>query len=607
MTDHSASASIAESVKPNAEPARSDQWIDRLINGWSWRIRSDWLGLFESPQCPSWLDLKSDPRAKLFKSNKIRDVFRVETDHGAVFAKIARPITWSDRLRRLVLGPDSLREWRAAEYAARHDIATVVPVAAAWRRTKRREPASIFVTMETPDAEQLDTWWLRVGAGGTLPRKDRNAVIGAVAELIAQAHHGGFVHTDLHAGNILVRTDRDGGYSACFVDLQAVSVGRAVSEQRAIRNLAMFGNWFRSNASLTDRTRFLRVYVACRERLTEPGRCRPAGCRELVPGVDRAMRAHARALAAQRDRQALRNGRRFGILCLDRTTRAHVFLWARQAAPNSAVPTKPLTRRWWCESLASRWNFFSSLHDIIHKGTGEHLRGFFDLEVEDNEPIAVASLERRPTLGQQLKSILFSSQEMQLWKTGNALLNRGIPAARPLAVCERRFCGVLLYASILIENPTRVKPPHDFMDTQMKALPPSKRYRAMVSIAHQIAALFRRLDEEGFVYSDLKASDLAICVSPSSDDTPIVVLSGYLDLRQTSSRVPLANLPALVRLSESLREWSQVSRTDRLRVLKRYLNRLGRPAADWRKVWREMRGEPDGGREASLTGDERRA
>ncbi len=594
MTDHSASASIAESVKPNAEPARSDQWIDRSINGWNWRIRSDWLGLFESPQCPSWLDLKSDPRAKLFKSNKIRDVFRVETDHGAVFAKIARPITWSDRLRRLVLGPDSLREWRAAEYATRHGIATVVPVAAAWQRTKRREPASIFVTMETPDAEQLDTWWLRVGAGGSLARRRRNAVIGAVAELIAQAHHGGFVHTDLHAGNILVRTDRDGGYSACFVDLQAVSVGRAVSEQRAIRNLAMFGNWFRSNASLTDRMRFLRVYVACRERLTEPGRRRPAGCRELVPRIDRAMRAHVRALAAQRDRQALRNGRRFGILCLDRMTRAHVFLWARQAAPNSAVPTKPLTRRWWCGPLVSHADSLSRMYDITHKGTGKHLRGFFDLEVEDGEPVTVAFLARRPTLGQQLKCILFSSQEMRLWKTGNALLNRGIPAARPLAVCERRFCGVLLYALILIEKPRGAASLYEFIEMPMRELPPSKRYRAMVSIAHQIAALLRKLDEEGFVYDDLKDSDLTICASASSDDTPIVVLSGYLGLRQTSSRVPLANLPALMRLSESLREWSQVSRTDRLRVLKRYLNRPGRPAADWRKIWREIRGEPGG-------------
>lgn len=265
-----------------------------------------------------------------------------------------------------------------------------------------------------------------------------------------------------------------------------------------------------------------------------------------------------------------------------------MFLWARQAVAGSAVPTKPLTRRWWHESLASMVDSSSLLYDGTRKGTGEHLQGSFNLEVEDGEPITVAFLARRPTLGRQLKSILFSSQEMRLWKTGNALLNRGIPAARPLAVCERRCCGLLRYVLILIEKPRGAKCLYEFIDAQTKALPPSKRYRAMVSIAHQIAALFRRLDEEGFVYDDLKASDLTICISPSSDDMPIVVLSGYLDLRQTSSHVALANLPALIRLSADLRDWPQVSRTDRLRVLKRYLGRLGTPVADWKQIWRDM-------------------
>lgn len=590
MTDHPASARIAEGVKPNGEHVELCKWVDRLVDGWHWRIRSDWLALFESPQCPSWLDLKSNPRAKLFKSNEIRDVFRVETDHGAVFAKIARPTTWSDRLRRLVLGPDSLREWRAAEHAARHGIATVVPLAAAWRRAKGREPASIFITMETADAEQLDTWWLRVGAGATLPRKDRNAVIGAVAELIAKAHHGGFVHTDLHAGNILVRTGRDGGYSTCFVDLQAVSICRHVGNRRAIRNLAMFGNWFRFNASLTDRMRFLDAYLAWWRRLTGPEQRITTERRELAFRIDRAMRAHAGALAAQRDRQTMRDGRRFGRLRLVGGTTAHVFLRARQPAPGSAIDDTPLTHDWWRELLASRTNLISQVNRDSEETTGAYLTGSIDLAVENNKPIRVILRHRHLTsLGERLKCTVLSSPEMRLWKTGNALLNRGIPAARPLAVCRTRRHGIFRDSLVLIECPEAAEPLHAFLDSRMRRLPTRRRHRVKAGLALQIARLLRRLDEEGFVHRNLKASDLMICASPSSDDKPIVVLSGYLDLQRTSAPAPRANLPALMRLNASLRGLPEVSRTDRLRVLKRYLDRLGKPAADWKRIWREQR------------------
>jgi len=587
MTDQPASASIAPRVKPNRELVEPHEWIRRRIDDWHWRIRSDWLALFESSQCPSWLDLQNDPRARLFKSNEIRDVFRVQTDCGAVFAKIARPVTWLDRLRRLILGPDSLREWRAAEHAIRCGIATVVPVAAAWRSTNGREPASIFITMETPDAEQLDTWWLRAGIGSSLRRNDRNAVIDAVAELIARAHHGAFVHTDLHAGNILVFPYGDGRYGACFVDLQAVSIRRRLSNRRAIRNLAAFGNWFRFNASLTDRMRFLHAYMAWRGRL-RPDLNLIQDRRRLVGELEHAARIHANAQAAKRDRQALRNGRRFGILRLDRRTRARVFLWTKQTTPGSAVPKTPLTRRWWRGQLASRVLSTPGTDRICRRSRSEHARGSFDLELEDGKSIPVVLLGRRPTLGRQLKHVLFSSPEMRLWKTANALLNRGIPAARPLAVCERRCCGLLRYALVLIEKPPGARSLHEFIQEQTRGLPPQERHRVRAGIAGQIGALFRKLDEEGFVYDKLKASDLTICLSRFSADKPVVVLSGYLDLRQARSRDPLANLPALIRLSADLRECPHVSRTDRLRVLKRYLDRFGKPAADWRQVWREM-------------------
>jgi hypothetical protein len=444
--------------------------------------------------------------------------------------------------------------------------------------------------LETQDAAQLDTWWQTAGPRAGSSRADINRIIEATAELIARAHHGGFIHTDLHAGNILVCRVRDERFEVSFVDLQAVSIGRRVGRRRAIRNLACFGHWFRANASAADRIRFLDSYLEWRGRL-QPDLSLGQDRRGLLRQLDLAAQAHAAAQAAKRDRQALRNGRRFGLIPIDSGTKAHVFLWSRHAAPGSALARTPLTRQWWRKLLASEMDSGCwVLYDITHKGTGEYLRGWCNRELEDGKPIAMVVLRRRPILGQQLEYLLFSSPEMQLWKTGNALLNRGVPAARPLAVCERRCCGLLRYTLVFIENPRGGEPPYEFIDAQMKELPPRKRHRVRVSIAHQIAALFRKLDQERFVHGNLKSSDLAICGGLGSDETPVVVLSGYLDLHRVSSRIPLANLRALMQLNEDLRGFPGVSRTDRLRVLKHYLNRLGRPEADWKRVWREMAG-----------------
>ncbi len=589
MTDHPASADTSVGAKPDGGSSGKLAWVECAAGPWRWRIRADWVAAFESCDAPDWLDLEHDPRARLVKTNDLRDVFRVEMDEAPVFAKISRPLTRWDRLRHRVLGPDCLREWRVAEYARQQGIQTVVPVAVAWAPIEGREPASILVTLETPDAAQLDTWWQTSGPRAGLSRTETNRIIEATAEFIARAHHGCFIHTDLHAGNILVRRMPDGRFDFCFVDLQAVLAGLRVGVGRTILNLARFGHWFRDNASVADRIRFLRRCLAWRERLMEPHPCCLPGWREFVPHVDRAMRRHARSLAAQRDRQALRNGRRFGLIPIDSRTKAHVFLWSRNAAPGSALPRTPLTRQWWRKLLASEMDSGSwVMYNITHRKSGEYLRSWGDRKLEDGKPVAMVALRRRPVLGQQLKYLLFSSPEMHLWKTGNALLNRGIPAARPLAVCERRCCGLLGYALVLIENPRGAAPPFDFIDAQINELPPGKRYRVMVSIAHQIAMLFRKLDEEGFVYRKLRSSDLAICGRLASEESPVVVLIGYDGLRRSRRRVPQANLPALVQLGESLRACPGISRTDRLRVLKHYLNRIGRPVADWKCVWREM-------------------
>jgi hypothetical protein len=49
-----------------------------------------------------------------------------------------------------------------------------------------------------------------------------------------------------------------------------------------------------------------------------------------------------------------------------------------------------------------------------------------------------------------------------------------------------------------------------------------------------------------------------------------------------------ARLRALMRLNVSLDHCRRVSTTDRLRFLKRYLDRPGKLECDWKDIWREL-------------------
>lgn len=623
MNEPPSPASPVGPARPAGDGTLTGRWINRSIDGWQWRIRADWLAFFESSDAPRWLDLAGDPRAELVKTNELRDVFRFRAPGGSLFVKIARPATRMDCLRHRVLGPDCVREWRAFAYAAPRGIATVAPVALAWRRPRRFEPASILITLEVAHAVTLEHGWPEAVSDRAEAAPLKNSIIEAVAELIARAHHGGFIHTDLHAGNILVQRKGGGPCRVCFVDLQAVSVGRQVGDGRAIRNLARFGHWFQSRARLTDRMRFLNRYLTWRQQLApEAGIGRDR--RALVRRLDRAARAHAASLAAKRDRQSLRDGRRFAVLRLDPGARAHVFLWTRQPVPGSGLPTTPLTREWWRLRLDEVRRSTASVDKEADSETG-HITtarsrsrpgapagpparapanqrpvapgreaapktvSRASWPIDNSEQLDVLILSHVPSgLGDRLRQSLLGSRSMRLWKDGNALLNRGIPAVRPLAVCETRRWGLLHDGFVVFERPPASRTLPEFLNSRPARQSPREGYRLKATVAAQLAALLRRLDDAGLVLTALRAKAILICDRPADAPGPVLLLGDYSSLRRHRPRRPHANLATLAQLNAGLAPGGPVTRTDRLRVLMKYLSRLGRPEADWKTAWRRM-------------------
>lgn len=568
-------------------------WLERVHGRWKWQVRADWAGLLDSEEAPDWPSLEHDPRARLIKSNDSRQVWRVEWNGQALFVKICRPGRQWAALRRLLLGSDASREKRVADDALARGIDTVTPLAIASAPLDRRKPVSILITLGLPHALALNEFWAGLDPRRPGDRRLRNQVIDATARLIAHAHENGFEHTDLHAGNVLIEMNGQTGCRALFVDLLNIRTHRAVSDQGVLRNLAQLNQWFRSHATLTDRIRFLNRYLVWRARL---GRSGPAGTaiesnrRNLLAALERAAIEHANTLYAKRDRRALRTGRYFARLRLANNWTANVFLESKHPVEGSPASQLRLSVEQWKKWLGCPEDWIRGVdrHYVI-KDSPSALVYIRRLECDNGNALDVTCKRSIPrNLVKRLALLLRPSRPMRNWRLANALLNRQIPTARPLAVVEKRRLGRPVDAFLITEA---IQHAHDLdalLTLQLREMREDQARRLKRELTEALVRVLRRLHERGFAHRDLKASNVMVQWDAASDQEPRVLLVDLDGLRQVRHTSAKAEIRALARLNASVDHCRRLTRTDRLRFLKRYLARPGRPDPEWRTMWRAI-------------------
>ena len=583
-------ATFARRPQELAVPAHT--WHSRTVGAWHWATRDDWTQRIHENGSPDWLTLSQAPTAHCVKANDGRQVWRVEVDGRLVFVKLYLPPRGWVRLRRWLVGSDSSRERRIAEYAHRHGIRTVQPVASADASSGGPGPVSILITEGLSDAVPLNELWLALETRNDSTRRTKNYVIDRVARLVAHAHQNGFEHTDLHAGNILLDGVPGGDARAWFVDLHNIRVGRPVSDRAVVRNLAQFHQWFRSRAPLTDRLRFLKRYLHWREAFAGSGSfARRLDCNvpELLTTMGTAAQTHARALYAQRDRRATRSGRYFTKLKLSKGWRGHAFLACKHPVPGSAASAMTFTPKQWREWLSNPRQWLSaerSQYAIKKSASGMVCRSRLSGDAQSVDIICKRSTPRH--LGKRLKNLFRESRAMRTWRLANALLNRQIPTARPLAVVERRRCGVLLDSIIVTEYIDHAHDLDTVLTVQLRDLDGGSQYRLKRQVAESLAVLVRSFHARGFVHRDFKAPNIMVQWDESGDRAPellLVDLDGVRPCRHPSRRQWLR---AIMRLNVSLDHCRRVSRTDRLRFLKACLIRPGSPEPEWKSTWRNL-------------------
>ncbi|MDJ0520627.1 MAG: lipopolysaccharide kinase InaA family protein [Planctomycetota bacterium] len=181
---------------------------------------------------------------------------RVEVNGlGAVLLKVHRTRSLGERLLSLVRRGRARSEWEAARYLAARQFPVPEALAMGEQRRAGVLGASFYAARFLEGARSLED------AAPALTPSERATLVGRLAPLLRRMHDLGFDHRDLHAGNVLVAPGDAEDCELVVTDLHRSRSGAAVSDRSRRRALAQWLHSLRAWLGHEGRAAWLVAYL----------------------------------------------------------------------------------------------------------------------------------------------------------------------------------------------------------------------------------------------------------------------------------------------------------------------------------------------------------
>jgi tRNA A-37 threonylcarbamoyl transferase component Bud32 len=338
-------------------------------------------------------------------------------------------------------------------------------------------------------------------------RSERVPLLVAVGQLVARLHAAGYVHRDLHWGNILVSTK-----GPLLLDLQAAWPSRSVRARQ--RDLGVLDFSLTTRVSTSDRVR-LRCAALGFERPLEPRQ------RRMLRTVGRASEAQGRAYASSRTRRCLQPGRAFA--CIN----GHNWRGMRARLVSESEVMEAIRS---CRQVGDE----ASGREVLKSGR----RSLVAAVQTDSGSWIVKDYHPGGRL-RRAADLFRGSPARRAWRGGYGLRARNIGAARPIAFVEQRRWGTPVASAIVLED--------------LRALEPADRCSADWaddrSIVNAIIGLAISLHRRGVIHGDLKSSHVLLARGSDGIKADLIDLEGVRFRRSLRDR---ARIQALAELNASL-------------------------------------------------------
>ncbi len=568
------------------------------MDGLRWVYRNGFDRILKTVPAAAWIQPEQQGWEKI-KKNGRREVWRATIAGAPFYLKYYFRHGAGARIKKLLGKCACSAEWNGGIYALEAGIPAVAPAGYAVNVRRDGRLCELLVTEAVQRAEPLNEFWLRMqgDADHRRRRADTQHLTEVLAEMIARAHQAGFEHLDMHAANILVQPVAPRKYRTVLVDLHSARMGAPLRDSAVVRNLAQLNQWFKRNASVPQRMRFLRSYLRWRnefEHAFPHARPLELSFRPLVRDLTRAAGQQAARIWGKRDRRIRRDGSYFTPLKLGHGWRGMAMVRCKHANAGSRASAMIFEPRWWRSMLADPLKWFAPENSASCKDShSAQVRRAVFVHESDTLPVMI----KRPlarNARRKLTQTLARSRSLRGWNTGHALLNRDLPTARPIAFLERRI-GPMVRDNLLI---TEAVPGAVDLETHLRqALPAAATPRELHAwkrpLIADLARHLRAFHERGFIHRDCKAGNI-LAAPPTNGAGRAELL--WIDMDGIRLAYPpfarrdvtggSDELRALMRLHVSLIEVAGLTRTDRIRFLKHYLARYGARRGEWKAIWR---------------------
>lgn len=511
-----------------------------------WHLATEWRRKLLSSdgrlRLQQWL---ADGTATVFKHAPHRTIYRIATGTYDIFLKEYRAVALRGWLRELIRSVKARREHAKAEYLAARGIS--VPKSIGWGMLgSRLSPQASFVVSETlKDARPLSEFL------NDLTATAHQDIANSLGEFVAKMHSAGAVHRDFHPGNLMI--DADG--QIVLIDLHEVRCHRSCSWQQKRDNLITLNRWFMLRSSRTDRLRFWRAYQRF-ATLPDHADAQPQA-------LESATIESNVAFWKTRERRH-RSGNRH----LRRVSDANYAGWAVNDL-DSAISNQ----------LHQPDDLFSlPSTEMLKEGRSSTVA-----RIRSASPSMILKRFNMRSWFDPWKNLFRTSPAFHSWMMGHALMDAGLPTARPLAILQKKDRGRPGTGYLLNDDLGEVEDLRAFAD-RLLTLSPTQRRKLLRQRMAVVARTLRLFHERHFGHRDLKAANL---LTPKDFNDQRV---WFVDLVGVQRRRPnaKAQIRDLSRLLVSFLSYPTLTRSDRLRFLRDYMAWNLHGKTGWKTWWRQL-------------------
>jgi len=519
-----------------------------IKNGTEWTVRDGYENIPDMFNPDDFLSNLNGKRYILVKENRVRSVISMPAsgiNANGIYIKYFKRGGFKEYIKHLFVPTKARTEWEVGNALRSNDIKTALPLA-----ISEGKRGLLIVTETVTNSEELMEFFTANYVSFLSEGKEfeKRMLLNKLAVFIRDIHEKGFCHYDLHAGNILIKFNKEQnvtGYDLYLMDLHRVKIFKSVSTNKRIFNLAQIFNSLSSIMTMSDKIDFIQSYGdSAFGNVTDE--------KELVRQIDEQSSKIRNIHYRSRRKRCLKESSVFS-----RRMIANMKMFFRKGYDTDSL-----------HELIEKHNSALINNDsaVIMKcdsKTALTRHAFKDKTVQN----VVVKQYRVGCFGCLLKNLFRGSAGRKAWVAGNGLRVYGLNTPLPLALLEKKRSGITTGSYLIMEE---VKDSLEMDRYILKNLDNRKDIKKKKALISNIANTLGEMHNHNIFHHDLKTCNIMVKENGKSFDFTFLDFDKVSFNEEITVRKRVKNLVQINLSTPRL-----FTLADRLRFLNEYLDLCG--------------------------------